>query len=221
MIYTKRASGRGEGDGAVGRRSQTRAALLSTGRAVFARRGFDGASVREITSEAGANLGAITYHFGSKRGLYEAVLEEGLSPIVSRVGEIANGAGTGMDRLAAVIEVFFDYLGAHPELPRLMLQEVSAGKTPPPAVMAILRRNVGHVTNILTDGWRDGSIRRGNPMLSALSVVSQPIYMTLMAPVLLELGGIDLRDSQTRAEAVQHVRDVMRRGLGSLGEEAA
>lgn len=220
MIYRKSTPGR-KGRGAEGRSSRTRAALLSTGRAVFARRGFDGASVREITSEAGANLGAITYHFGSKRGLYEAVLEEGLSPIVSRIGAIADGPGSGMDRVAQVVEVLFDHLGTHPELPRLLLQEVSAGKTPPPAVMAILRRNVGHVTGILADGWRDGSIRHGHPMLSALSVVSQPIYMSLMGPILLDLGGIDLRDPVTRGEAVQHVRDVIRRGLGGLGEEVA
>lgn len=206
---------------AVGRSVQTRAALLATGRRVFARRGFDGASVRQITSEAGTNLGAITYHFGSKRGLYEAVLEEGLSPMVSRVGEIAAGPGSGMDRIGRIVEAFFDYLGAHPELPRLLLQEVSAGKTPPPAVMAIIRRNVGHVTGILSDGWQDGSIRRGHPMLSALSIVSQPIYMTLMGPLLLELGGLDLREPGTREEAIEHVRDVISRGLGGLGEEVA
>lgn len=177
--------------------------------------------MRRITSEAGTNLGAITYHFGSKRGLYEAVLEEGLSPIVSRIGELASSRGSGMERLARVIEVFFEYLGTHPELPRLLLQEVSAGKTPPPAVMAIIRRNVGHVTGILADGWRDGSIRRADPILSALSVVSQPIYMTLMGPILSDLGGIDLRDPPTRRKAIAHVSDVIRRGLGGLEEEVA
>jgi len=53
----------------------TRAALMVAARTVFARNGFDGASVRMITAEADVNLGAVTYHFGSKRGLYEAVLE--------------------------------------------------------------------------------------------------------------------------------------------------
>jgi AcrR family transcriptional regulator len=48
--------------------------LVETARAVFARYGYDGASVRAITAEAGANLAAITYHFGSKRELYDRVV---------------------------------------------------------------------------------------------------------------------------------------------------
>ncbi|OAG28014.1 CerR family C-terminal domain-containing protein [Thermodesulfatator autotrophicus] len=37
---------------------------------LFAEKGFNSVSVREITSKAGVNLGAINYHFGSKKGLY-------------------------------------------------------------------------------------------------------------------------------------------------------
>ena len=53
----------------------TPAALIHAARPIFATHGFDGASVRAITTAAGANLGAITYHFGSKRDLYLACLE--------------------------------------------------------------------------------------------------------------------------------------------------
>ena len=63
----------------------TRTELIAAGRKLFGRRGFDGASIRAITKEAGANLGAVTYHFGSKHGLYSAVLEEGLRPMAARV----------------------------------------------------------------------------------------------------------------------------------------
>ena len=54
----------------------TRARLLDAARNLFAENGFDGASVRAITHAAHANLGAITYHFGSKWQLYVAVLEQ-------------------------------------------------------------------------------------------------------------------------------------------------
>ena len=195
------------------RGDDTRAALLAAGRQVFARRGYDGASVREIAAEAEANLGAITYHFGSKRKLYEKVLEEGLLPIVERVEEVAKGNGPPIERLGQVVEVFFEYLGAHPDLPRLLLQEISAGKRPPPAVLAMIRRNMGYVTSILSEGWTEGSLRRTDPLLSALSVVSQPIYMTLVGPILEEIGGIDLKDPSTRAGAIEHVQQLLRMGL--------
>jgi AcrR family transcriptional regulator len=54
----------------------TRAGLVRAAAAVFAERGFRDATVRDICRGAGANVAAVNYHFGGKRGLYDAVLLE-------------------------------------------------------------------------------------------------------------------------------------------------
>lgn len=56
----------------------TRHALLTAATAVFAEKGFEGGSVRQITEKAKANQAAINYHFGSKDGLYREVLRAAL-----------------------------------------------------------------------------------------------------------------------------------------------
>jgi AcrR family transcriptional regulator len=205
----------------AGRGEDTRAALLAAGRALFARRGYDGSSIRDITREAGANLGAVTYHFGSKRALYAAVLVHGLTPLVDRVGHAAGSPGSPLERLDAVVDVFFAYVAVNPDLPRLMMQEVAAGKTPPPELVALIRRNAGYVGGILTDGAKDGSMRAVHPMLGAVSIVSQPVFINVMSPVLREVGGLDLTDPTVRAVVVRHVKDVLREGLSSLREASA
>ena len=48
--------------------------LIEAAGPLFAARGFDGVSTREVTRAAGVNLSAITYHFDGKEGLYRAVL---------------------------------------------------------------------------------------------------------------------------------------------------
>jgi len=103
-------------------------------------------------------------------------------------------------------------------MPRLLLQEVTAGKPPPSVVLAIVRRNAGHVVHILEEGRADGSIRPGHPLLSALSVVSQPIYMAVVAPLIRELGGIDLSDPATRGAVADHVKAFVRAGLRTRNE---
>ena len=46
----------------------TRERILDAAEAVFMAHGYEGASMRQITGEAGVNLAAVNYHFGSKEG---------------------------------------------------------------------------------------------------------------------------------------------------------
>jgi AcrR family transcriptional regulator len=163
----------------------------------------------------------VTYHFGSKRGLYAAVLVEGLTPLVDRVGHAADSSGSPLERLDAVVDVFFAYVAVNPDLPRLMLQEMAAGKVPPPELVALIRRNAGHVARILTDGTKDGSIRAVHPMLGAVSIVSQPLFLNIMSPLLREVGGLDLSDPAGRAVVVRHVKIFLREGLSGSREASA
>lgn len=57
----------------------TQTALLDAAEGLFSERGFGGVSTREIVERAGANIAAIKYHFGSKEGLYRAVLKRAMA----------------------------------------------------------------------------------------------------------------------------------------------
>jgi AcrR family transcriptional regulator len=62
---------------------RTRAALLEAAGNVFAEKGFDRATGKEICARAGANVAAINYYFGGIEGLYAAVLRLAHSRVVS------------------------------------------------------------------------------------------------------------------------------------------
>lgn len=162
----------------------TRASLLQRGRAVFAERGFDGASVRAITDAAGANLGAITYHFGSKEALYVEVLRTAIAPMRDRVYEATAAHRTPIDRVAGIMRAFFEHMRDNPDVPRLMLQRIAAGQPPPGPVADIVRDVLRTLAGEIAAGQRAGQIREGHPVRLALSVVAQPIYMSLIRPIL-------------------------------------
>ena len=192
----------------------TRSALRDAALTAFARNGFNGASVRMITSRAGVNLGAITYHFGSKRALYEAVLEGELRPLLGRVRAAATSAdGSALDRIVGIVEAYFEHLALHPELPRLLLQEIAAGREPPAVVRAVFGEVKETIARLQREGAAEGSVRQGHPVLTALSVVSQPVYLSLVAPMLRSLAGIDLAEPETRRLAIAHVTSFVRKGL--------
>ncbi len=54
----------------------TRSRLLAAAGPVFAKRGFDRATVREICSEASVNVASVGYYFGDKMGLYHQVIRQ-------------------------------------------------------------------------------------------------------------------------------------------------
>jgi AcrR family transcriptional regulator len=191
----------------------TRADLIASGRRLFGQRGYDGASIRAITREAGTNLGAVTYHFGSKRGLYGAVLEQGLRPIAARVDAAVRSDGNALDRMLRVVEAYFAHFEEHPDLPHLLLQEVAAGKQPPDVVLEILRNVKEAIAGLQVEGTADGSVRSGHPVLTALSVVSQPVYLALVAPLLRTIGPVDLAHPATRRLALEHTLAFVRAGL--------
>src|ERR1700731_121655 len=60
----------------------TRAKIIKAASRAFAQHGYEGASIRTIVGEADVNQAAINYHFGSKEGLYRAVLQTALQALM-------------------------------------------------------------------------------------------------------------------------------------------
>jgi AcrR family transcriptional regulator len=86
----------------------TKERILGAAEELFARHGFEGASLRQLTAAAGVNLAAVNYHFGSKDRLIEEVFRRRLDQLNGRrlaaLQKIAGDAGTTIeDVLAAFI----------------------------------------------------------------------------------------------------------------------
>ena len=191
----------------------TRDRLIEAGRSLFAARGFAGTSVRDLTQEAGVNLGAVTYHFETKQGLYLAVLEACLSPVRERLGAIANLPVPPSGRLELFVRAMFQHLREHPDIPRFMVQEIVLGDAPAPPVLKHVRFVLGTLTSIIKEGQREGAIAAGDPVLMALSILSQPLFLSLM-PVFLKRGDLSGADlPRPRASAEDHGVAFLRSGL--------
>jgi len=63
----------------------TSANIVQAAETLFAEQGFAETTVRQITSKADVNLAAINYHFGSKKGLIQAVAEKFLGPLCNEL----------------------------------------------------------------------------------------------------------------------------------------
>jgi AcrR family transcriptional regulator len=70
-------------------RAATKERILVAAADIFADRGYHATTVRAISDAAGANLAAVNYHFGSKVGLYRAILQQALSSLEAVLDELS------------------------------------------------------------------------------------------------------------------------------------
>ena len=74
---------------AVKPQHETRTRILDAAEELFMLHGFEGTSMRLLTTKAGVNLAAVNYHFGSKHALIEALFRRRLDPMnAERIAEL-------------------------------------------------------------------------------------------------------------------------------------
>jgi AcrR family transcriptional regulator len=103
-------------------RQQTRRRLLDAAARVFAKRGYRGASVEEISSEAGYTIGALYSNFSGKEEVLLALLEQRVAQIAERIVTAALQADTPTDKLRAGAREWMEFLDDEPELYALMVE---------------------------------------------------------------------------------------------------
>ena len=102
----------------------TRRELLQRARAAFAEHGYNEAPIETVVRAAGMTKGALYHHFGSKQGLFLAVVRDVAEQIAASVGARLSGAPTK----AKFLRACGDYLQATlaPDVRRILLIDAPA-----------------------------------------------------------------------------------------------
>jgi AcrR family transcriptional regulator len=123
-----------------------RAQLVDVGRAVFAKRGYEAASVEEIADRAKVSKPIVYEHFGGKEGLYAVVVDREVEHIVTRIVE-AVSAGSPRQRLEQAVIAFLTYAKERPDGFAMLLRDAPLSKRggEMPALMYDLADRIGGV----------------------------------------------------------------------------
>ena len=133
---------------------QTREKLLAAGREAFARHGYHEASMDQLTADVGLTRGALYHHFGSKRGLFEAVVEQIDTEMASRLRDALQHA---TDKRQALLDegVAYIKLALEPEFQRIVLRDGPAVLGAPmhwPSQNACLAGTIERVQHLVESG---------------------------------------------------------------------
>ncbi|HEY6092534.1 MAG TPA: TetR/AcrR family transcriptional regulator [Gemmatimonadales bacterium] len=145
--------------------------IIAAAREEFSKRGFAGARVEEIARRATVNKQLLFYYYHSKRGLFQAVLEQSLGELEDALARVTSPAGPPIERLRATLGAQFEFLANHPQLVALLGQGKSAAFGP-----AIKRLVV-----LLAEGQGLGQVRDDlDPHLAAAQALILMVgYLTM------------------------------------------
>lgn len=210
---------RSRGRRARRRGAGTRDALLAAGTQLFGERGYDGVPVRAIARTAGVNTAMISYHFGGKRKLYQAIVGATFAEIVSEIERLAGSSKPAPDALRELIAIVGDIATRrHPYFCTMMLREVlTGGKRLDSAVVAQPVRILAAVQRIVERGVREGAFRPVDPLLTHLSLVGSLVFFfatTSFRQRVLAEGAVRVTPPDAAAY-VKHMQDLIAHGLAA------
>ena len=94
--------------------------ILDAAERAFARRGFEGARLRDIASEAGVHHALVHHYYGDKRGLFKEVLERALATISTAGLESLSGQSDLEGSVTTLISALYDFFATRRDLLRII-----------------------------------------------------------------------------------------------------
>lgn len=133
---------------------ETRSKLIETARKAFAEKGYAKASMDDITAEAGLTRGALYHHFGDKKGLLQAVVDQIDSEMAARARQTATQAESVWEGLLAEGIAYIE-MALNPEVQRIVLLDGPAVLGDPsrwPSQNSCLQATIGMVQALIREG---------------------------------------------------------------------
>ena len=143
--------------------SEKQLQIMEAAEELFAEKGFDGTSVRDVAKEAGVNLAMISYYFGSKEKLMESLFKyRGESIKLQLESMIENRELSSLEKVYALIDNHIERIMKQQCFHKIMAREQMVdlkGKTTQ-LIHELKRTNQELVKKLIQEGQRKGEFKK-------------------------------------------------------------
>jgi AcrR family transcriptional regulator len=154
--------------------------ILVIAEELFAEKGFDGTSVRDIAQQAGVNLAMISYYFGSKEKLLESLIEFRAEYVYGILEELNKDETLNpWDKIDRLVDFYVDRILNNLRFHNIMYQESSTrSEDIRIRTKAIKIRNLEQIAKIITDGQQKGLFRQVDIAMTVGTIMGTISYYT-------------------------------------------
>jgi TetR/AcrR family transcriptional regulator len=169
-------------------------AILQAAEGLFLTKGFAMTSTTEIAKAVGCNQALIHYYFRTKDKLFEAIFAKKAKIFFADFLEISEGAISFEEGLSRAVEAHFDMVRANPQLPFLIVNELTTNPVRIESLKATIAPIIGGVYSRV-ESWLEkevakGTIRPVSPVDLIITVVSLNAALFLAAPIVRRALGL-------------------------------
>ncbi|MCB1871304.1 MAG: TetR/AcrR family transcriptional regulator [Gammaproteobacteria bacterium] len=196
--------------------SSGEAAILEAAEVLFAEKGFDAVSIRAIAGKADVCKANVFHHFGSKEGLYLAVLRSAVTESKQILEELEGASGNQQERLRQFAGRHLRSILGHPHVSRLILREALEGGSERGKELAekIVGDNFSQLVDLCRAGQKSGELRPElDPALVATLMVAANVFFFEAASVMRHIPEIKFYDDPQAYSA--GVMDILLNGMAN------
>jgi AcrR family transcriptional regulator len=187
----------------------TQGVILEVASRLFASRGYDAVSMRDVATEVGSTPANLYYHFKDKEHLIRATLAHVFSQRTAALEEILLSGHRPSDRLTIFVEWFGNLLFSDSVFARLLLRELLDGDSARLKYLSetVFERPFALITRVVA-----GYSTPTDPVLFAVSVIGLVLGHFQLASILPHLPGghAEFADPATVS---RHTLELLRRTL--------
>jgi AcrR family transcriptional regulator len=161
--------------------------IMKAALGIFAERGYEGASIQDIVEGSRVTKPTLYYHFGSKEGLYQSLVDWAHDRRFELMREAVARHTRLEDQLVELLDVLFAFARDHRDITRLCFASVFAarGETPiAPSCMEKRERNMAFIRDLIENGIKSGELdARFATEELVTAIFSQIIFHAMMQVV--------------------------------------
>lgn len=163
--------------------------ILAAATRLFAEKGVRGATITEIAAAAGVNRAMISYYFGGKDALYDAIIDAAVADAAATLGQ-AEFAPASKDSLRELVLTLAGMLGRRPHVGKMVMREyLEPGRLFNPPTANRLGGFMALTEKVLQSAPLTERARAYDPQVVHLIVVGALNYFILTEPFRSRLSG--------------------------------
>jgi AcrR family transcriptional regulator len=190
--------------------------ILQVAEKLFAEKGFDGTSVREIAKLASINIAMISYYFGSKEKLLESIVLHRIGNMGLRLENLLHEDISPLLKIERIIEYYILQVNKNKHIHQIVNLEISNKKRDInfDSFKDLKKNNLKIVTSIVNEGQKQGLFKPDvNVALLSPLIIGSLVYFNMNKSLYGDLFGLKTEedfDNYIKTELLQHIQKTIK-----------